>query len=230
MGCAPTLFHFEQDRLFLNLGDGRFQDVTEECGIIVPDGKGLSCVAADFMGTGRIDLFVANDTTPNLYFSNQVQRPGDPLSFVEKGVELGVAMNAAGQSQASMGLTVGDANGDQLPDFYVGTFLSRLEHALSPERCEYVLGRNAYFRTPRTDLSDAHVRRSVCGCRSGRMARHHAGQRPRRPILRLHRPRSDAPPVLPESRGRLLCGAYQRVPRTVLPAAVFGASCRRGRL
>jgi hypothetical protein len=122
MGCAPTLFHAEQDRLFLNLGNGRFQDVTEECGIAVPDGKGLSVVAADFSGTGHMDLFVANDTTPDFYFSNQVQRPGEPLCFVERGVELGVAMNAAGQSQASMGLTLGDANGDQLLDVYLGTF------------------------------------------------------------------------------------------------------------
>ncbi|MHB8972285.1 MAG: FG-GAP-like repeat-containing protein [Pirellulaceae bacterium] len=122
MGCAPTLFHAKQDRLFLNLGNGRFEDVTEECGIVVPDGKGLAVVAADFSGTGHMDLFVANDTTPDFYFSNQVQRPGEPLCFVERGVELGLAMNAAGQSQASMGLTLGDANGDQLLDVYIGTF------------------------------------------------------------------------------------------------------------
>jgi tetratricopeptide (TPR) repeat protein len=122
MGCAPTLFHFEQDRLFWNLGDGRFQDVTQECGIVAPDGKGLSVVAADFLGKGHLDLFVANDTTPNLYFSNQTQTPGGPLNFVEMGIELGVGMNAAGQSQASMGLTAGDANGDQLLDVYIGTF------------------------------------------------------------------------------------------------------------
>ncbi len=122
MGCAPTLFHAEQDRLFLNLGDGRFRDVTKECGIELSDGKGLSVVAADFLGNGRLDVFVANDTTPDFYFSNQVQNPGDPVRFVEKGVELGIAMNAVGTSQASMGLTVGDANGDQLLDLYLGTF------------------------------------------------------------------------------------------------------------
>ena len=43
-------------------------------------------------------------------------------SFVERGVELGIAMNAVGMSQASMGLTLGDANGDQLLDVYLGTF------------------------------------------------------------------------------------------------------------
>ncbi len=96
--------------------------MTQQSGIEVADGKGLSVVAADFFGTGRMDLFVANDTTPDFYFVNQVQRPGDPLRFVERGVELGVAMNAAGLSQASMGLTLGDANGDQLLDMYLGTF------------------------------------------------------------------------------------------------------------
>ncbi|MHB8954077.1 MAG: FG-GAP-like repeat-containing protein [Pirellulaceae bacterium] len=122
MGCAPTLFHAEQDRLLLNLGDGRFQDVTEECGVIAPDGKGLSVVAADFFGSGQMDLFVANDTTPDFFFANQVLQPGEPLSFMERGIELGMAMNATGQSQASMGLTLGDVNGDQLIDVYVGTF------------------------------------------------------------------------------------------------------------
>ncbi len=121
-GCAPTLFHAEQDRLYHNLGDGRFRDVTEESGVVARDGKGLSVVAADFRGTGRLDVFVCNDTTPDFYFCNQVEQPGDPLSFVEMGIELGIAMNATGQSQASMGLTVGDVNGDQLPDVYLGTF------------------------------------------------------------------------------------------------------------
>lgn len=122
MGCAPTLFHSEQDRLYLNLGDGRFRDVTEECGIQVPEGKGLGVVAADFDGSGRINVFVGNDTTPNLFFVNQTDGPGRPLKFVEQGIEFGLAVNEAGQAQASMGIAAGDANGDGLLDLFVGTF------------------------------------------------------------------------------------------------------------
>jgi tetratricopeptide (TPR) repeat protein len=122
MSCAPTLFHFEQDRLYQNLGDGRFRDITDGSGIRVSDGKGLGIVATDFDGSGRINLLVGNDTTPNLYFVNQTSAPGTPPRFAERGLEYGLALNEAGQSQASMGITVGDANGDGLLDVYVGTF------------------------------------------------------------------------------------------------------------
>lgn len=122
MSCAPTLFNFEQDRLYHNLGDGRFRDVTDESGIRVLDGKGLGLVAADFDGSGRINILVGNDTTPNLYFVNQTSAPGQPPRFAEQGLEFGLALNEAGQTQASMGIGLGDANGDGLVDVFVGTF------------------------------------------------------------------------------------------------------------
>ncbi|MFH1923090.1 MAG: FG-GAP-like repeat-containing protein [Planctomycetota bacterium] len=51
--CTPHEFAAAQDRLYLNLGDGRFADVTAESGLVVPDGKGLGVVAADFDGTSN---------------------------------------------------------------------------------------------------------------------------------------------------------------------------------
>jgi hypothetical protein len=122
MSCAPTLFNFEQDRLYHNLGDGRFRDITDESGIRVLDGKGLGLVATDFDGSGRINILVGNDTTPNLYFVNQTSAPGQPPRFAERGLEYGLALNEAGQTQASMGIGLGDANGDGLVDVFVGTF------------------------------------------------------------------------------------------------------------
>ena len=53
------------DHLFRNDG-GRFVDVTAEAGIVDRDGRGLGVVAADLDGDGRVDLYVANDTTANL--------------------------------------------------------------------------------------------------------------------------------------------------------------------
>ena len=61
------------DHVFRNDG-GRFVDVTTEAGIVDRDGPGLGVVAADLDGDGRVDLFVANDTTANY----PLPQPGRP--------------------------------------------------------------------------------------------------------------------------------------------------------
>ncbi|HTI49320.1 MAG TPA: FG-GAP-like repeat-containing protein, partial [Planctomycetaceae bacterium] len=120
--CDPRLFEAEEDQLFLSRGDGRFEDITNESGIRVPDGKGLGVVAADFSGSGRLDLFVANDGTGNFYFVNQAQRPGERPIFREMALAAGVAFSEDGKVQASMGIAVDDADGDGRLDLLVTNF------------------------------------------------------------------------------------------------------------
>ncbi len=122
VACSPTMFPGEQDHLFHNKGDGTFRDVTEESGIVADEGKGLGIVAAAFDGSGRIDIFVGNDTTANFFFVNQTAGPGQPLSFVDQGIVFGSAYNENGQGQACMGITAGDPNEDGLLDMYVCNF------------------------------------------------------------------------------------------------------------
>jgi tetratricopeptide (TPR) repeat protein len=121
--CFPSSFPAEQDRLYLNEGDGRFRDVTSECGIEVPHGKGMGLVIADFDGSRKPGIFVANDTTPNFLFRNQSQSPDETLSFVETGLLSGVAVSDEGQAQSSMGIAFGDANGDGSPDLFVTNYI-----------------------------------------------------------------------------------------------------------
>lgn len=45
-----------------------FVDVTTESGIVTKDGKGLGVVVTDFDDDGLVDIYVANDTTPNNMF------------------------------------------------------------------------------------------------------------------------------------------------------------------
>ena len=104
------------DHLFRNDG-GRFVDVTAEAGIVDRDGRGLGVVAADLDDDGRVDLFVANDTTANFLFRNL-----GGLRFEESGLASGVAANAAGGYQAGMGVACGDLDGDGRPDLAVTNF------------------------------------------------------------------------------------------------------------
>ena len=117
--CSPTEFDAQQDRLFLNLGNGQFQEATEAMGVMVANGKGLGIVAADFDGTGKLSLFVANDMTANFYFTPDSQSPG---RFAEQAVIRGLAYDREGKAQACMGVAVDDYNQDGLVDLFVTNF------------------------------------------------------------------------------------------------------------
>ena len=81
--CVPTLYKPMPSRLFHNNGDGTFTDVSLSSGIGKYLGKAWGVVAADLNNDGRMDLFVANDTTRNFLFMNrgkgkfeEIGRPG----------------------------------------------------------------------------------------------------------------------------------------------------------
>ena len=114
--CAPKGFEAEPDHLFRNDG-GRFVDVSAEAGINDRDGRGLGVVAADLDGDGRVDLFVANDTTANYAFFNQGH-----LRFRDAGLESGLSANASSGFLAGMGVACGDADEDGRPDLVVTNF------------------------------------------------------------------------------------------------------------
>ena len=63
--CAPNVYEPVPDRLFRNEGNGKFTDVTEEAGLGTAFGAGLGVIAVDFNFDDRLDIYVANDGTPN---------------------------------------------------------------------------------------------------------------------------------------------------------------------
>lgn len=120
--CAPTLLTADQDQLYHNRGDGRFDNVTLQSGVVAVDGKGLGVVAADFERSGRLNIFVANDTSANFYFRNETAEPGLPLAFKEQAIVSGLGFDEVGNLQACMGVAAGDANADGLLDLFVTNF------------------------------------------------------------------------------------------------------------
>ena len=105
--CSPTVYKSVPSRLYRNLGNGRFEDVTEASGIGMALGKGMGISIADFNGDGRMDIFVANDTEPNFLFINQGNG-----TFKESGLEYGVAYNSQGDSVSGMGCDARDFDND----------------------------------------------------------------------------------------------------------------------
>ena len=111
--CNPQVFEPATDRLFQNNGDGAFTDVTEQAGIAAMSGRGLGVVCLDLTGDGWADFFVANDGEANYLWVNQTDG-----TFAEEAILHGLAFNAYGQPEGSMGIAVGDVNGDTHPDLF----------------------------------------------------------------------------------------------------------------
>ena len=105
--CSPEVYRPAPDRLFRNLGKGRFKDVTASAGINAATGAALGVIARDFNGDGRQDIFVANDMADNLLWMNR----GDG-EFTNNALLAGVAVNGDGMVEASMGVAAEDFDQD----------------------------------------------------------------------------------------------------------------------
>ncbi len=114
--CSPRDFPALPDHAFRNDG-GTFVDVTKQAGFTDRDGRGLGVLANDLDGDGKVDLYVANDTTANYLFRNLGN-----FRFEEVAAESGASANGNGGFQAGMGVAAGDLDGDGLPDLLVTNF------------------------------------------------------------------------------------------------------------
>ncbi len=127
--CGPASFDKTVDRLYRNISgehltggtraasEGspvRFQDVSVSAGIAQRTGSGLGVMSMDFNDDGWQDIYVANDMVANFMWINQ----GDG-TFRDEALTRGVAYDALGRPQASMGIATSDLNHDLIPDIYV---------------------------------------------------------------------------------------------------------------
>ena len=112
--CHPKYLTAIANRLYRNIGDGRFEDVTDRVGLSAHEGRGMSAAFGDFDGNGRPDIFITNDNLPNFLFLGQPDG-----AFIEDALLSGVALLDHGRPVASMGVDVGDFDRDGFPDLSV---------------------------------------------------------------------------------------------------------------
>ena len=116
--CGPRGLRGAGDSLFHNNGDGTFTDVSKTAGADDKPGYyGLGVVWSDLLGTGRQDLYVADDSTPNYLYRNDGKG-----KFTDVGLESGTAVSGDGSEQGSMGVAVGDYNHTGRLSIYVTNF------------------------------------------------------------------------------------------------------------
>ena len=116
--CGPRGLPGAGDSLYHNNGDGTFTDVSKKAGVSDPNGYyGMGVICSDFDDDGLVDIFVANDSTPNFLYHNN----GDG-TFKEVGFISGTAVNGSGKEQGSMGVTLGDYDHDGMLDLFLTNF------------------------------------------------------------------------------------------------------------
>jgi hypothetical protein len=113
--CHPAVYEAPPDCYYRNEGNGSFTEVGRESGIIpTPDGKGLGVAFADLNGDGHQDIYVANDATMNYFYVGS-----EGGLFTESALFSGVGFNGAGAAESSMGVQIGDLDGDSLPEIFL---------------------------------------------------------------------------------------------------------------
>ena len=101
--CGPGSFEGLQDSFYINDQGKQLVESTARYFPGMPQAPGLNVVCLDVNNDGWKDFIVANDGKPNLLWLNQ-----KGLSFVESGLFSGLAVNAQGVAEASMGMAVSD--------------------------------------------------------------------------------------------------------------------------
>lgn len=116
--CGPRGLKGEPDHLFHNNGDGTFTDVSEKAKVSDSNRYyGLTAVFADVNNDGKVDLMVANDSTPNYLYVNKGNGTFEDASYAS-----GYALNENGRETASMGIAVGDYLNNGLLGLYNTVF------------------------------------------------------------------------------------------------------------
>jgi len=119
--CTPESYKGTSSRLYHNLGNGKFEDVTETAGLIDNTSKSLGVLIFDYDGDGWPDIFLSNDTQPNKLYRNLGNG-----TFKEEGMQAGVAYAEDGGARGAMGVDAADYDHCGRPHLLVGNFANQM--------------------------------------------------------------------------------------------------------
>ena len=144
--CPPQRYAASRERVFHNVGGSSFTDITKDSGLL-DSAIGLGVVAADLNQDGKMDLYVANDVRRNYLYLGT-----DSGKLRETAIPAGTAFNEFGAPEGSMGVDVGDFDGDGDLDLFVAN---------------YQLEFNSLYRNEESDAySHATVQAGLAGART----------------------------------------------------------------
>ena len=119
--CTPEAYPGDTCRLFHNLGNGRFEDVTRKAGVYDPTSKSLGVAVIDYDRDGWPDLAVSNDTERNKLYHNNHNG-----TFTEQAVQAGIAFSEDGVARGAMGIDEVDFDHSGYPSLAIGNFSNQM--------------------------------------------------------------------------------------------------------
>jgi hypothetical protein len=119
--CTPDTSKGAPSKLYHNLGNGKFEDVSQKAGIADKTSKSLGVLVVDYNNDGWPDLFIANDTQPNKLYRNNKNG-----TFTEEGISAGVAFGEDGAARGAMGVDWADYDHSGRASIVVGNFSNQM--------------------------------------------------------------------------------------------------------
>jgi hypothetical protein len=119
--CTPESYKGTSSRLYHNLGNGKFEDVSVKAGVGDPTSKSLGVTILDYNNDGWPDIFVANDTQPNKLYRNLHNG-----TFKEEATSAGVAYGEDGVARGAMGVDSADYDRSGRAHLLVGNFSNQM--------------------------------------------------------------------------------------------------------
>jgi hypothetical protein len=119
--CTPESYKGASPRLWRNLGNGKFEDVTSKAGLLNSASKTLGIAVLDVNQDLWPDLLFANDTQPNRLYINNGKG-----AFTERGVPSGIAFSEEGIARAGMGVDAADYDRSGYPSVLITNFANQM--------------------------------------------------------------------------------------------------------